>query len=288
MLTHHCHNRLEPPLPQEKSSSLLPAGDSMLTDHCHNRLEPPLPQEKVCPSCRYATSMPVLHNAALGPHAGYHATRAACRLPVPHACTLLDMAGVRSTRSTCPPRVLRCPANLAYKLPHEMQVPARGVRPPSFKYILLYLGGWILRRPEAPPAPVQAFEGEREVSGTLHARNLRGQGGSVLLRGAVLALHAGLCGGKRVQCCYGVWGAVLALHAGLSLHGNRGLGVALRGPPCPPPSPRKGGRRRRSGRVATQLHQTHWVARRGSRMDETFVLLVWNSWKAPRYCMARY
>ena len=127
--------------------------------------------------------MPVLHNAALGPHAGYHATRAACRLPVPHACTLLDMAGVRSTRSTCPPRVLRCPANLAYNLPHEMQVPARGVRPPSFKYILLYLGGWILRRPEAPPAPVQAFEGEREVSGTLHARNLRGARGFSVVTG---------------------------------------------------------------------------------------------------------
>ena len=135
--------------------------------------------------------MPVLHNAALGPHAGYHATRAACRLPVPHACTLLDMAGVRSTRSTCPPRVLRCPANLAYKLPHEMQVPARGVRPPSFKYILLYLGGWILRRPEAPPAPVQAFEGEREVSGTLHARNLRGARGFSVVTGCSACVARG-------------------------------------------------------------------------------------------------
>ena len=183
-----------------------------------------LPGKTVCPSCRYATSMPVLHNAALGPHAGYHATRAACRLPVPHACTLLDMAGVRSTRSTCPPRVLRCPANLAYKLPHEMQVPARGVRPPSFKYILLYLGGWILRRPEAPPAPVQAFEGEREVSGTLHARNLRG--------------------GKGVQCCYGVQclrctrasacvgTVVLALHSGV---------LPAPAPPPPPARAAEGG-----------------------------------------------
>ena len=73
-----------------------------------------------------------------------------------------------------------------------------------------------------------------------------GQGGSVLLRGAVLAVHAGLYGvggGKGVQCRYGVRGAMIALHAGLSVHGNRGLGVALRGPPCPPPPARaaKGG-----------------------------------------------
>ena len=209
--------------------------------------------------------MPVLHNAALGPHAGYHATRAACRLPVPHACTLLDMAGVRSTRSTCPPRVLRCPANLAYNLPHEMQVPARGVRPPSFKYILLYLGGWILRRPEAPPAPVQAFEGEREVSGTLHARNLRGA------RGFSVVTGCSACAARGPLPAWEPWS--WRCTPGSSLH---------------PPSPRKGGRRRRSGRVATQLHQTHRVARRGSRMDETFVLLVWHSWKAVRYCMARY
>ena len=174
--------------------------------------------------------MPVLHNAALGPHAGYHATRAACRLPVPHACTLLDMAGVRSTRSTCPPRVLRCPANLAYKLPHEMQVPARGVRPPSFKYILLYLGGWILRRPEAPPAPVQAFEGEREVSGTLHARNLRGARGFSVVTGCSACAARGPllgargvsvvtgCGAQCLRCtrasaCMGT--VVLALHSGV-------------------------------------------------------------------------
>ena len=181
--------------------------------------------------------MPVLHNAALGPHAGYHATRAACRLPVPHACTLLDMAGVRSTRSTCPPRVLRCLAKLAYKLPHEMQVPARGVRPPSFKYILLYLGGWILRRPEAPPAPVQAFEGEREVSGTLHARNLRGA------RGFSDVTGCSACGGYG-----GPGGSVLLRGVGCSDCAARGPLAAWEpwswrctpGPPRPPP-PRKGG-----------------------------------------------
>ena len=55
-----------------------------------------------------------------------------------------------------------------------------------------------------------------------------GQGGSVLLRGAVLALHAGLC-----------------------LRGNRGLGVALRGPPRPPPSQgRPKAAQRQSGHAA--------------------------------------
>ena len=119
----------------------------------------------MCPACRYATSMPVLHNVAPGPHAGSHATRAACRLPVPHACTLLDMPGVRSTRSTCPPRVLRCPANLAYNLPHEMLEPVRGVRPPSFKYILLYCYGWkkfcLPHGVTAQPALVQESTGAR-------------------------------------------------------------------------------------------------------------------------------
>ena len=59
-------------------------------------------------------------------------------------------------------------------------------------------------------------------------------------------------GGKGVQCCYGVRGAVLALHAGLSVHGNRGLGVALRGPPCPPlpPQGRPKAAQRQSGHAA--------------------------------------